>query len=82
MPRVLTGLADIMLKKKDPNQDPKEKAKKENKRGGDWRPKDPYQYWDMTEEIKKYPLVTAKMLAKRRVRPRRCKMLVRDFIDG
>lgn len=37
---------------------------------------------DMTEEFRKYPMVTAKELRSRRDRPRRVKMLTRDFIEG
>jgi hypothetical protein len=37
---------------------------------------------DMTDEFKKYPLVTAVDLRGRTERPRRVKMLMRDFIDG
>lgn len=77
VPKVMTGLAGIMTRRKE-----RKEAKRKQAKADEWWPKDPYQYWDMTEEIKKYPLVNAKMLAKRRVRPRRCKMLVRDFIDG
>lgn len=35
----------------------------------------------MSEEFKRYPMVTAAQLALREERPRRVKMLVRDFID-
>ncbi|KAF8246947.1 DUF185-domain-containing protein [Wilcoxina mikolae CBS 423.85] len=35
----------------------------------------------MTEEFKRYPMVTALQLSKRRERPKRVKMLVRDYID-
>jgi hypothetical protein len=37
---------------------------------------------DMSEEYKKYPMVTADQLRGRRERPRRVKMLTRDFIEG
>lgn len=37
---------------------------------------------DIEEELKTYPLVTAKDLRNRRERPRQVKMLTREFIDG
>ena len=37
---------------------------------------------DMSEEYNKYPMVTANQLRGRRERPRRVKMLMRDFIEG
>src|SRR5450755_81961 len=37
---------------------------------------------DMSEEYKKYPMVTADQVRGRRERPRRVKMLTRDFIEG
>jgi len=37
---------------------------------------------DRSEEFKKYPMVTADGLRTRRERPRRVKMLTRDFIEG
>lgn len=37
---------------------------------------------DMSEEYKKYPMVTANDLRTRRDRPRKVKMLMRDFIEG
>ncbi|KAF7902699.1 hypothetical protein EAF00_002602 [Botryotinia globosa] len=37
---------------------------------------------DMMEEFNKYPMVTADQLRGRRERPRRVKMLTRDFIEG
>lgn len=37
---------------------------------------------DMSAEYEKYPMVTADQLRGRRERPRRVKMLMRDFIEG
>lgn len=37
---------------------------------------------DMTDEYKAYPTVTADELRSRRERPRKVKMLMRDFIEG
>lgn len=37
---------------------------------------------DRTEDLKRYPTVTAKELRSYRERPRRVKMLMRDFIEG
>lgn len=37
---------------------------------------------DMSSEYQKYPIVTADQLRGRRERPRRVKMLMRDFIEG
>jgi hypothetical protein len=34
------------------------------------------------EEFERYPMVTAEMLKGRRERPRRVKMLMREFIEG
>ncbi|KAI5846934.1 S-adenosyl-L-methionine-dependent methyltransferase [Tricharina praecox] len=48
---------------------------------GEWQPKSPFLQIDMSEEFKRYPMVTAAQLANRKERPRRVKMLVRDYID-
>ena len=37
---------------------------------------------DMADEFKEYPMVTADELRGRKERPRRVKMLMRDFIEG
>lgn len=37
---------------------------------------------DKTDEYQKWPMVTADQLRGRRERPRRLKMLTRDFIEG
>lgn len=37
---------------------------------------------DMSEEYSKYPMITSEQLRGRRERPRRVKMLTRDFIEG
>jgi hypothetical protein len=49
---------------------------------GEWQQKSPFLQIDMTEEFKRYPMVTTLQLSKRRERPKRVKMLVRDYIDG
>ncbi|TGZ84770.1 COG1565 domain protein [Ascodesmis nigricans] len=48
---------------------------------GEWFPKNPFLQIDMSEEMRRFPMVTAQDLARRRERPRRVKMLVRDYID-
>ena len=49
---------------------------------GEWQQKSPFLHIDMSEEFKRYPFVTAAQLARRKERPKRVKMLVRDYIDG
>lgn len=49
---------------------------------GEWQQRSPWLHIDMSEEFKRYPMVTAEQLATRTERPRRVKMLVRDYIDG
>ncbi|KAL9086169.1 MAG: hypothetical protein Q9165_007234 [Trypethelium subeluteriae] len=46
-----------------------------------WQPRSDYLPEDKTEEFKRYPTVTSDMLRARRERPRRVKMLMRDFIE-
>ncbi|KAF2234519.1 DUF185-domain-containing protein [Viridothelium virens] len=46
-----------------------------------WQPRSDYMPEDKTEEFKRYPTVTSDMLRSRRERPRRVKMLMRDFIE-
>ena len=48
----------------------------------DWQQRTELFAQDMTEEYKSYPTVTAMDLRSRKERPRRVKMLMRDFIEG
>jgi hypothetical protein len=48
----------------------------------DWQQRTELFSFDMSEEYKSYPLVTAEELKSRKERPRKVKMLMRDFIDG
>lgn len=47
-----------------------------------WQPRRDAFPEDMSAEYAKYPMVTADQLRGRRERPRRVKMLTRDFIEG
>ncbi|KAI5815414.1 S-adenosyl-L-methionine-dependent methyltransferase [Pyronema omphalodes] len=48
---------------------------------GEWFAKTPFLNNDMSEEFQRYPMVTAADLARRTERPKRVKMLVRDYVD-
>jgi len=50
--------------------------------GETWQPRTAFLQKDRTGEFEKYPMVDARGLARRKERPKRVKMLVRDFIDG
>jgi len=57
-------------------------AEGETKRESRWTPRKNAFPQERTEEFERYPLVTADMLRSRKERPRRVKMLLRDFIEG
>lgn len=48
----------------------------------DWQQRTDMYPEDMSAEYAEYPMVTAQELRQRRERPRRVKMLMRDFIEG
>jgi hypothetical protein len=48
----------------------------------DWQQRTELFPQDLSNEYNSYPLVTAKELRNRKERPRKVKMLMRDFIDG
>lgn len=52
------------------------------KREGKWTPRPTVFPNERIEEFERYPLVTAEELKGRRERPRRVKMLMREFIEG
>jgi hypothetical protein len=54
----------------------------ETKRESKWTPRQNAFPNERMEEFERYPMVTADQLKLRRERPRRVKMLMRDFIDG
>jgi hypothetical protein len=54
----------------------------ETKRESRWTPRKNAFPQERAEEFERYPMVTADMLRSRRERPRRVKMLLRDFIEG
>ena len=47
-----------------------------------WRHRLDYFPKDMSKELQEYPMITADQLRSRRERPKRVKMLARDFIEG
>jgi hypothetical protein len=57
-------------------------AEGESKRESRWTPRKNAFPQERTEEFERYQLVTADMLRSRKERPRRVKMLLRDFIEG
>jgi hypothetical protein len=61
-----------------PSRLPDVDAKRESK----WQPRRNAFPHERMEEFERYPMVTADILRGRRERPRRVKMLLRDFIEG
>jgi hypothetical protein len=49
---------------------------------GQWQQRSNISPGDRTDDLKRYPTVTAKALRSYKERPRRVKMLMRDFIEG
>jgi hypothetical protein len=54
----------------------------ETSRESKWAPRTNNFPYERSDEFDRYPTVTADMLRTRRERPRRVKMLMRDFIEG
>jgi hypothetical protein len=54
----------------------------ETRRESRWQPRNMAFPNERAEEFDRYPMVTADMLRSRRERPRRVKMLLRDFVEG
>jgi len=54
----------------------------ETARESKWTPRKNAFPHERAEEFDRYPVVTAQMLKNRRERPKRVKMLLREFIDG
>lgn len=52
------------------------------RRESDWQQRTDILPPDKMKEFEKYPMVTSDQLRSRRERPKRVKMLVRDFIEG
>ena len=53
-----------------------------NRQTSDWQMRTDIFPPDKLRDYEKYPIVTSNMLRSRRERPRRAKMLARDFIEG
>lgn len=47
-----------------------------------WQPRFALRNADKTQDYERYPMVTAEDLRSRQERPKRVKMLLRDFIEG
>jgi len=58
-----------------------EKPKLQQKEAN-WQQRTEMFFLDMSEDYKQYPTVTANDLRSRTERPKRVKMLMRDFIEG
>ena len=53
-----------------------------NRQASDWQMRTDIFPPDKLRDYEKYPIVTSDMLKSRRERPKRVKMLARDFIEG
>lgn len=58
----------------------KQQIKRSNE--SDWQQRTELFSFDMSEEYKSYPLITSHELKNRKERPKKVKMLMRDFIEG
>jgi hypothetical protein len=54
----------------------------DNKNESSWQMRTEILPEDKSEEFARYPTVTAEQLKSRKERPKRVKMLMRDFIEG
>jgi hypothetical protein len=53
-----------------------------SRKESDWQQRTEIFVQDMSKEFRRYPVVTADGLRGRKERPKRVKMLTRDFIEG